>query len=108
MIFVIQTNDEVAGLDIVAALNSAGIEHTIISKTHDEAAQPGTQSDIPPNAIEFIRMVRDGEHHYKDHPDEPCDCNEQAAIRFLAEYAAQYAMYGSMTVTMTRTAYGPG
>ena len=33
MYFVIETNDEVAGLDIGAALDNAGIKHTIISKT---------------------------------------------------------------------------
>jgi len=39
MIFVIQTNDEVAGLDIDRALSLAGISCTIISKTRDDAAQ---------------------------------------------------------------------
>jgi len=45
MIFVIKTDDEVAGLDITAALSRAGISHTIISKANDEAAQQGVQSD---------------------------------------------------------------
>jgi hypothetical protein len=35
MIFTIQTDDEVAGLDIFNALNNAGIQHTILSKLHD-------------------------------------------------------------------------
>jgi hypothetical protein len=46
MIFVIRTDDEVAGLDIAAALNNAGISHTIISKICDEAAQHGMKSDV--------------------------------------------------------------
>jgi hypothetical protein len=39
MIFTIQTNDEVAGLDITNALSLAGIQHTILSKQTDTAAQ---------------------------------------------------------------------
>lgn len=43
MIFTIQTDDEVAGLDITNALSSAGIKHTIISKQNDNAAQQKMQ-----------------------------------------------------------------
>lgn len=39
MIFVIQTNDEVSGLDITNLLNFAHIEHTILSKQGDESTQ---------------------------------------------------------------------
>ena len=46
MIFVIKTDDEVAGLDITAALSFAGIKHTILSKQNDEAAEQGVQSDV--------------------------------------------------------------
>jgi len=40
-------------------------------------------------SFEFIRKVRDGEHHYaiKDHPDEPCRCNETAAAEFLKKWS---------------------
>lgn len=40
-------------------------------------------------SFEFIRKVRDGEHHYaiKDHPDEPCRCNENAAAKFLNNWS---------------------
>jgi hypothetical protein len=37
MIFVIKTDDEIAGLDVTAALARAGIPHTIISKTNKAA-----------------------------------------------------------------------
>lgn len=43
MIFVIQTDDEVAGLDITNALSNAGIKHTIVSKQNDTAAQHSVQ-----------------------------------------------------------------
>lgn len=43
MIFTIQTNDEVSGLDITNLLNFAHIEHTILSKQHDEAAKQSVQ-----------------------------------------------------------------
>lgn len=33
-------------------------------------------------SFEFIRKVRDGEHH-AEHDDEPCRCNEIAAAKFL-------------------------
>ena len=38
MIFTIKTNDEISGLDITAALVSAGIFHTILSKQNDNDA----------------------------------------------------------------------
>lgn len=43
-------------------------------------------------SFEFIRKVRDGEHHYaiKDHPDEPCRCNENAAAEFLKNWSGVY------------------
>jgi hypothetical protein len=45
MKFVIQTDDEVAGLDITRALTLAGIQHTILSKQRDEAAQLPVAAD---------------------------------------------------------------
>ena len=42
MIFTIQTSDEVSGLDITNLLNLAHIEHTILSKQNDEAAEQST------------------------------------------------------------------
>ena len=39
MIFVIQTDDEIAGLDITHALSLVGIQHTILSKQRDNTAQ---------------------------------------------------------------------
>jgi len=47
MIFIIQTNDEVAGIDVTLALSSAGIEHTIISKQNDDATPQGVQGKCP-------------------------------------------------------------
>jgi hypothetical protein len=47
MIFVIQTDDEIAGLDITNALSLAGIKHTIVSKQHDEA----TQQSVHPTGL---------------------------------------------------------
>lgn len=38
-------------------------------------------------SFEFIRKVRDGEHHRVDHPDEPCRCNENAAAEFLKNWS---------------------
>ena len=38
-------------------------------------------------SFEFIRKVRDGEHHHADHPDEPCRCNEIAAAEFLKNWS---------------------
>ncbi len=38
-------------------------------------------------SFEFIRKVRDGEHHHENHPDEPCRCNEIAAAEFLKNWS---------------------
>lgn len=46
MIFVIQTDDEVAGLDIHNALSRAGISCTILSKQHDDVAQQIEVSEV--------------------------------------------------------------
>lgn len=62
MIFTIQTNDEVSGLDITNLLNFAHIEHTILSKQNDEAAQPLRAVDAAKvcpecdGAVEFCAM----------------------------------------------------
>jgi hypothetical protein len=49
MIFTIQTDDEVAGLDITNALSNAGIKHTIVSKQNDKAAQQLRAGDKCPH-----------------------------------------------------------
>ena len=47
MIFTIQTNDEVSGLDITNLLNFAHIAHTILSKQNDESVQQIVHQTLP-------------------------------------------------------------
>lgn len=69
MIFTIQTDDEVAGLDIINALDRAGIKHTLLSKQHDTAAQQSVQAD----ALESC----DNNHHYiKGDDPSVCSCGK--------------------------------
>jgi len=66
--FVIKTDDEVAGLDITAALNNAGIAHTIISKTQGKAGQQSVPRTgfQPPHGHVFIGGK--------------CECGEQVSL----------------------------
>ena len=58
MIFVIQTNDEIAGLDIDRALSLAGIQHTILSKQKDLAAQQEETMNPEENLLIAKNLLR--------------------------------------------------
>ena len=62
MIFTIQTNDEVSGLAITNLLNFAHIEHTILSKQHDDADAQSRQAiiDLLDEAIVKIGLYPNG------------------------------------------------
>lgn len=45
MIFTIKTSDEVSGLDIARALDKAGINHTILSKTREDKTCPACHGE---------------------------------------------------------------
>lgn len=46
------------------------------------------EGDATEQILEFVRSIRDGKFHGHgfEHPDEPCNCNELAAVDFLQNW----------------------
>lgn len=63
MIFVIQTGDEVAGLEIANALSYAGIQHTIVSKQTEYLSVKcwKCESMFTPKAEDLKRWAESGQ-----------------------------------------------
>jgi len=83
MIFIIQTDDEVAGLEITQALNDPGIKHTILSKQRDENILPYFERnqaiiDLLDEALVKIKL-------------DPNDYTVAGKIDMLVKYAQQGA-----------------